>query len=71
MPRQDGRGPLGQGPRTGRGLGKCKPAGTQKNSLNDEISKQPIIWRWLDRLFMLRYEDEAGRSSRGQKNRSR
>lgn len=23
MPRQDGTGPLGQGPRTGRGLGRC------------------------------------------------
>ena len=26
MPRKDGTGPLGKGPKTGRGLGKCKPS---------------------------------------------
>jgi hypothetical protein len=25
MPNKDGTGPKGKGPRTGRGLGKCKP----------------------------------------------
>jgi hypothetical protein len=25
MPQFDGTGPRGKGPRTGRGLGKCKP----------------------------------------------
>ena len=25
MPREDGRSPQGQGPRTGRGMGKCGP----------------------------------------------
>ena len=32
MPRQDGTGPNGNGPATGRGLGNCKPsAGNQPN----------------------------------------
>jgi len=26
MPRRDGTGPRGRGPRTGRGLGNCPPA---------------------------------------------
>ncbi|HOP65805.1 MAG TPA: DUF5320 domain-containing protein [Bacilli bacterium] len=25
MPKLDGTGPLGEGPKTGRGLGKCNP----------------------------------------------
>ena len=28
MPRQDGTGPEGNGPATGRGLGNCKPSKT-------------------------------------------
>jgi len=27
MPRQDGTGPMGQGPMTGRGMGNCSPQG--------------------------------------------
>lgn len=30
MPRFDGTGPLGQGPRTGRGFGYCSPGPTGK-----------------------------------------
>ena len=32
MPRGDGTGPAGKGPKTGRGLGTC-PGGTKKNSV--------------------------------------
>ncbi|MEX0988637.1 MAG: DUF5320 domain-containing protein [Bacteroidales bacterium] len=32
MPGFDRTGPNGQGPRTGRGLGKCKPNETEENS---------------------------------------
>ncbi len=31
MPRFNGTGPLGQGSKTGRGLGKCNPANTDEN----------------------------------------
>lgn len=34
MPRMNHTGPEGQGPKTGRGLGKCK-----KNSSKEEINK--------------------------------
>ncbi len=30
MPARDGRGPAGQGPRTGRGMGNCKPGSSEK-----------------------------------------
>lgn len=29
MPRKDGTGPSGAGPKTGRGAGTCKPKGTK------------------------------------------
>lgn len=37
MPRGDGTGPLGQGPKTGKGLGKCgsKRSNTTKTILDD------------------------------------
>lgn len=31
MPQQDGTGPKGNGPKTGRGLGNCPPKQTQNN----------------------------------------
>lgn len=36
MPRGDGTGPEGKGPRTGRGLGPCRPS-------DDE--EQTVSWR--------------------------
>lgn len=30
MPKRDGTGPMGQGPMTGRGLGKCNNSGKEK-----------------------------------------
>lgn len=35
MPRRDGTGPMGIGPRTGRGLGRCYIP-NNRNSLNNE-----------------------------------
>lgn len=32
MPRNDGSGPLGYGPRSGRGMGRCRPAPNAFNS---------------------------------------
>lgn len=37
MSKMNGTGPEGQGPKTGRGLGKCKK--TSKQELNKEIGK--------------------------------
>ena len=37
MPKMNGTGPEGQGPKTGRGLGKCNKA--SKQELNKEIGK--------------------------------
>jgi hypothetical protein len=37
MPRLDGTGPQGQGPRTGRGLGNCQ--GNGKNQTKEEQKK--------------------------------
>ncbi len=34
MPGLNGKGPMGQGTRTGRGLGNCNPASDTKNSVN-------------------------------------
>jgi len=34
MPRGDGTGPQGQGPKTGRGLGKCNPQTDTPQSQN-------------------------------------
>jgi hypothetical protein len=65
MPAQDGRGPLGQGPRTGRGLGNCKPAKSQ-NSQTTLQTEQPLTWRWFGRLFGARRGRNA---SRGRRNR--
>ena len=33
MPRGDGTGPKGQGPKTGRGLGNCKTTKTNKKNI--------------------------------------
>lgn len=32
MPRKDGSGPKGQGPKTGRGTGNCAPATPQRGT---------------------------------------
>jgi len=39
MPRGDGTGPSGKGPRTGRGLGSCP---TVRTSRQPRTSKRPI-----------------------------
>ncbi|TAJ11485.1 hypothetical protein DMA11_16685 [Marinilabiliaceae bacterium JC017] len=43
MPGMNGTGPQGQGPRTGRGQGRCKARQTQddaSNPMNDNMSEQ-------------------------------
>lgn len=40
MPRQDGTGPKGQGPKTGRGLGNCKPKSTK--SSKSKVVRRPM-----------------------------
>lgn len=38
MPARDGTGPMGQGARTGRGMGNCNPT---KTGMNDTSNTQP------------------------------
>ena len=40
MPRMDGTGPMGQGPRSGRGQGKCSRASNSTNSGLDRKSQE-------------------------------
>jgi hypothetical protein len=46
MPRLDGTGPLGKGPKTGRGLGKCSTTGDAKE-LDNKLPKRPLHLRGL------------------------
>ena len=39
MPKFDGTGPMGQGPRTGRGLGNCPSVGTEAVLTKEEQKK--------------------------------
>ncbi len=54
MPRLDGTGPRGNGPKTGRGLGNCIP------EVNNKVTKNEIVNQGLFRGMGLR---------RGQNNR--
>ena len=51
MPRLDGTGPQGQGPLTGRGLGRCTTDGKAKNLGGNGIG---FNRRQGDRLFLRR-----------------
>lgn len=46
MPARDGTGPLGQGSRTGRGMGNCRPTGdnTGRFSTTNPLTNQPFHW---------------------------
>jgi hypothetical protein len=64
MPARDGTGPLGQGSRTGRGLGKCKP----KQLSASQISSPDVIYTsgWFGRMW----GNTFGRAfRRGRRNR--
>jgi len=53
MPFGDGTGPLGDGPKTGRGLGRCGNVNKNKNLSNgrDRRSRRNGILRMLKDLF--------------------
>ena len=40
MPNNDGTGPNGQGSRTGRGLGRCKPNQSSEKNTNSESNER-------------------------------
>lgn len=40
MPGMNQTGPMGQGPRTGRGLGRCNPGGRNVQKTDDETTEQ-------------------------------
>ncbi len=44
MPGRDGRGPLGQGSRTGRGLGNCTTPGAAEEQSQFPNSPKPATW---------------------------
>ena len=44
MPAKDGTGPLGQGFRTGRGMGKCNSTRINLNQSSIIGNKQPFGW---------------------------
>ncbi|HDS16318.1 MAG TPA: hypothetical protein ENN66_06850 [Proteobacteria bacterium] len=43
MPGLDGKGPLNQGPQSGRGLGRCRPAGKSSASQTAETVSDQLI----------------------------
>ena len=58
MPGLNQTGPVGQGPMTGRGMGRCNPSQTQKT--NDELKRaiaglvavvivgvSEMVWSWI------------------------
>ncbi len=49
MPGRDGTGPLGQGSRTGRGMGNCRPANT--NSMQTPGIKTNQSFNWGGRVW--------------------
>lgn len=56
MPGRDGTGPMGQGSRTGRGLGNCAPGQTGLNQAQVPITNRPYrsfgLWdSTVGRLF--------------------
>ena len=61
MPRRDGTGPAGEGPRTGRGLGKCGPKKNIKSGIDIDNAGQGL------RRGIRRISDETDRGQgRGQ-----
>lgn len=63
MPARDGRGPYGEGPRTGKRLGKCETKGNKTDpqmmqGLMASDSNRRHIWNdAFGRLFRLRRRD--------------
>jgi hypothetical protein len=44
MPARDGTGPVGQGSRTGRGMGNCQPDKQQAQSTRKSVWWNPLSW---------------------------
>lgn len=49
MPARDGTGPMGQGARTGRGLGNCQPGVQPGISPVSRVGWNPL--RWIGGIF--------------------
>jgi hypothetical protein len=68
MPARDGTGPLGQGSRTGRGLGNCASTRVSTNQLSITGSNKPFNWGgrlWdaaVGRLFRRRRANRQNRN---------
>ena len=67
MPARNGTGPLGQGPRTGRGMGICKPSRADIAQTSTSANNQLGIgagrgWgNWLTNLFGRRRSNRINR----------
>jgi hypothetical protein len=44
MPGRDGTGPMGQGSKTGRGMGNCRTTNTSTNSIKESELNRPYHW---------------------------
>lgn len=57
MPARNGTGPQGQGSRTGRGKGNCKPSKASTDQSSNSASNQPVLesgrgWgTWINNIF--------------------
>jgi hypothetical protein len=67
MPARDGTGPLGQGSRTGRGMGNCNSTMVNANQPSSSGMNQPFHWggrAWdatVGRLFGRRRANRVNR----------
>jgi hypothetical protein len=67
MPARDGTGPLGQGSRTGRGMGKCNSTEANVNKTTISTNNKPFHWGgrvWdatVGRLFRRRRANRTNR----------
>ena len=70
MPARDGTGPLGQGSRTGRGMGNCTSTKVNATQIPIPGTNQPLGWGgrvWdatVGRLFGRRRANRANRANR-------
>ena len=67
MPTRNGTGPQGQGSRTGRGMGNCKPTATTTNKSTNTGLNQPFGWggrMWSATFGLLFRRNRANRGNR-------
>ena len=73
MPGMDRKGPRGEGPRTGRGMGRCRPKAERESTDSSKIDEVPVDEAEAARLEVERDEAAAmeGGFGRGLRRRNR